>query len=503
MTYKKELQTQTQNDGWNNVITGLGGDKAKNPGADFSRGRVLTEKMLEDLYVFDGFGRKIIDKIAKDMTREWIRINGDADDKILTKLNQLKAKKKFSSLIKWAKLYGGAVILMGINDGGTFDEPVNENRIKSIDFLHVLDRQFVFFQNENVYNDPADPMFGEPQFYTITASAAVASSNTLSSKILNIFKTKTNASGQFVVHESRILRMDGVELPLTRRRDNNTWGASIFEAAWKQLSNVGQAYEYTAEAVHRMVQDIIKLKGLTALLQRGKDGEKIVIDRLKAVWKCRSWFNGVVMDTDEEYETDTMELTTLPAIIDKFTIALCAVIDMPESVLMGRTPSGLNASGEDDLSSWYNTIKSEQTDNLYPVLHRLVSLIIKSREMPSNINSLASGTWDVVFKSLEQANPIEEGVIKKTQAETDQLYIQIGVLDPDEVRDSRFGGGNYSTETELQERPPEPEEPEDQPDVTMIPGNLQQQTQQQAQINSANNPEEANAGNTNQPPVNS
>ena len=42
--------------------------------------------------------------------------------------------------------------------------------------------------------------------------------------------------------------------------------------------------------------------------------------------------------------------------------------------------------------------------------------------------------------------------MRKKQAETDQIYIANGVYNPNEVRESRFGNGNYSIETEIKEK---------------------------------------------------
>jgi len=460
----KEIQSTSslESDGWDNDITGLGGIKAKNPGVSFNAQGLLSFGVLQTLYIQDGFARKIIDKIAKDMTREWITVNGDPDTTILTKLNTLKAKSKFANLVRWSKLYGGAIIIMGINDGGDFNEPVNENRIKSIDWLNVIDRSYISLPEENFYADPTSANFGDPEFYRIAVTSPTPSLT--SAPIIN-----KNAKNLVEIHESRILRMDGVELPETARRANNSWGDSIFTAAWKQLSNLGQTYEYLAEAVHKYILGVYHFENLRDMLQKGEDGKSKINARLRAIARCKSWFNSIALDKKEDYEDKTTPTTGLTDILDRFILALCAAIDMPEVVLMGRTPSGLNASGDTDLESWYNTIKSEQTDNLHPVLHRLVSLIIKSREMPSDIRGLQNSEWDVIFKPLVQPDPIQQADIRNKQADTDTKYVTSGVLQPEEVAISRFGGGNYSTETTLSEArddegnlPPddEPEEPE-------------------------------------------
>ena len=126
-------------DGWSNLLSSLNvSGKSLDPATNFSLDGRLSAELLTSLFIEDGYAKKIINKFATDMTRQWISINGDPDNIILNKLKNIKAKKSFTSLIKWARLYGGAIIIMGINDGRDLSEPVNENAIKSIDFLSEI-----------------------------------------------------------------------------------------------------------------------------------------------------------------------------------------------------------------------------------------------------------------------------------------------------------------------------------------------------------------------------
>ena len=54
-------------------------------------------------------------------------------------LRKLNAKKSLKRAQRFGYLYGGALAIMGINDGGRYWEPVKENKIKSIEHIHVFD----------------------------------------------------------------------------------------------------------------------------------------------------------------------------------------------------------------------------------------------------------------------------------------------------------------------------------------------------------------------------
>ena len=57
--------------------------------------------------------------------------------------------------------------------------------------------------------------------------------------------------------------------------------------------------------------------------------------------------------------------------------------------------------------------------------------------------------WKIEFNPLWQPTEAEVVETRNKQADTDMKYIQAGVLTPEEVAISRFGGDEYSSETIL------------------------------------------------------
>jgi len=55
--------------------------------------------------------------------------------------------------------------------------------------------------------------------------------------------------------------------------------------------------------------------------------------------------------------------------------------------------------------------------------------------------------YNIEFNSLWQQTDEEKVKMRVEQAKTDEIYINTGVVDPNEVRTSRFGNGKYSVET--------------------------------------------------------
>ena len=102
-----------RNDGWMNLFAGMGTRRDKSTYTTTGRYRILRERELTDLWMGDGLGKKIVSCVADDMTRKWISTSGDPDNKIQAEFRRLKVKKVFNEALKWNRLYGGAVILVG------------------------------------------------------------------------------------------------------------------------------------------------------------------------------------------------------------------------------------------------------------------------------------------------------------------------------------------------------------------------------------------------------
>jgi hypothetical protein len=97
-------------------------------------------------------------------------------------------------------------------------------------------------------------------------------------------------------------------------------------------------------------------------------------------------------------------------------------------VLLGITPSGLNASSAGDLKVFYSYIASQQQHLYTPILSRLLNVIQLSLfgEIDSSIGFSYEPLW--ALDENEIAN------VRKAEAETDAVYIDRGVLSPEEAR---------------------------------------------------------------------
>ena len=102
----------------------------------------MTQYDLEAAYRGDWIARKVIDIPAFDMTRQWRQWQADeAQVELLEELREALysfSRKVQQALIK-SRLYGGAIIIMGVDNGAPEEELDPESVGKdSLKFLHVV-----------------------------------------------------------------------------------------------------------------------------------------------------------------------------------------------------------------------------------------------------------------------------------------------------------------------------------------------------------------------------
>ena len=105
--------------------------------------------------------------------------------------------------MKWSRLFGGAAILLGVDDGGDWDEPINRDNVMNITSLVVLERPEITPDYTSVFMRDLeyDSMehFGLPEYYNISP---------------------VYGGSQVRVHESRLLIFRNGIMPRTGSASN-------------------------------------------------------------------------------------------------------------------------------------------------------------------------------------------------------------------------------------------------------------------------------------------
>lgn len=410
-------------DGWANLFTGMGvRGRDKRTRTQWQTETRLTDSLLQSLYRGEGFAQRIVDLPANDMTREWFYIEGDDQNLILDKMKSLHAKVEFNRALRWARLYGGALMIAGVNDGGSLEDELNLDNIKDVEFLRVVDRSRV--NPIEWYDDPNDKRYNEVKMYQVSPIRGTP----------------------YEVHESRTARFDGVDVPQRIRQENQGWGDSVLQAAYTRVKGLAESYCHIETIITEFIIGVLKVNGLADLIATGR--ENLVQKRLTQVDLSKTIINSVLIDNEEEYSRISGRVSGLDGLLDKLIQALSAVTGIPVTLLMGQSPAGLQATGASDIRFYYDMIAGQQETKLQPHIEWLTKLIMLSKEEPFTGKEFDG--WKIEFNPLWQLTQKEQTEVRNAQAQADERYILAGVLSPDEVAKSRFGGKSFSLDTTLE-----------------------------------------------------
>ena len=132
----------------------------------------------------------------------------------------------------------------------------------------------------------------------------------------------------------------------------------------------------------------------------------------------------------------------LPEVYDRMMMNIAGASKTPVTKLFGRSPAGMNATGESDLNNYYDYIDSLRESILRPILDDLLKIIFKSE-------TGNTPDFDFDFSSLHQDTEIEKADIKqKTVQSIIQLY-SMGLIDKGVALKELKDSGVTSITTEM------------------------------------------------------
>ncbi len=85
-----------------------------------------------------------------------------------------------------------------------------------------------------------------------------------------------------------------------------------------------------------------------------------------------------VMDAADGLETHQYTFGGLADCYQQFIMDISGAAEIPVTRLFGRSPSGLNATGESDLQNYYDMIAEKQESVLRPILNKLLPVFVLS-----------------------------------------------------------------------------------------------------------------------------
>lgn len=370
--------------------------------------------LLTRLYREDWIAKRIIDMPCEDMTRSWYELPPEMPPEDVALLRRIEAKhdvrREITNAIRWARLYGGSCALMVLRGQDTrLSEPLDLRDILPGDFhgLLVRDRVDGVEPSLEIEDDLDDPDFGYPKYYSF----------------------RTEDLGALKVHHSRVLRFTGRDLPRAEEVAENYWGASELEHIYTELQKRNATSANIARLVFQANVTTLKMADFGEVLALGTDRQKAqVLASLEEQNRLRDSFGLQLLSAEDSYENHPYSFSGLSDVYEAFMMDMAGAAGIPATRLFGRSPQGMNATGESDLKNYYEMIGQMQERHLRPALEKLLPV-------------MAMSVWGYVpkelspsFPSLMTTSPQEDAAVKAQNTSTLISAVQSGLLTPEEGR---------------------------------------------------------------------
>ena len=381
---------------------------------DTPSGLVVPDYDLAEKYQYNGLFSKIIDRPAEEALKHGMKYNvGDPqlEEFLDDALDRLDWEDKATTAIRWARLFGGSIIVMLLDDGGGLEEPVNWQDVRSVEELLVYERAVV-------QPDPDTYRTGKAEYFDVSSTYG----------------------GTFRVHRSRCLVFKNGSLPeYGAAQQYYYWGLPEYIRIHKDLSRALKTHTNAANMIEKSVQPVYKMMGLQDTLA-AEGGDTAVLKRLNVIDQARGMLNSIAVDMDgEDYDFKTFQMTGAKEILESTCNLLSAVTCIPQTILFGRSPAGENATGESDLENYYNFVEGIQKRMLKKNIRTLIKAIVQAGVYDGSIEN--PGNIKPTFKPLWSLSETEKATVELTKAQraqvaaqTAQLYIDMQAIQPEEVR---------------------------------------------------------------------
>ena len=404
-------------DGYANALAFLGESSPLLSGGVFERSELTRQtELLTAAYRESWLAKRIIDMPSDDMTRAWYTLSANLPEADLRRLKLLEArhsvKQELTAALRWARLYGGSLALMVIRgEEDRLDRPMDPDFLLPDCFqgLLVLDRAQGIEPSLERVTDLEDPDFGLPMYYTV--------------------HLQTEAGAAVRLHHSRVLRFVGRELPALEAERENGWGASELEHIWDELMKRSATSANIAQLVFQANLTTLKMSDFGELLAVGTEGQRRqVLEAVAQENRLRTSFGLQILSAGDTLETHSYSFSGLSEIYEAFMMDMAGAAEIPATKLFGRSPQGLNATGESDLRNYYEMIAQLQERSLRPALEKLLPVMAIScwGEVPPDL--------EIVFAPLMTTSPNDRADLMGKWTEALVKAVDSGLLSLEEAR---------------------------------------------------------------------
>lgn len=426
--------------GWSNSVQGYGTVADGASAWVWSPPREPSIEELTDLYLHESIARKAVDAVIEDALRQGFSIGTDQalSDAWLKKANKAwDFQELVFRTLSESRLYGGVGLLPVVSDGA--EDMTMPLRLRTVGEVRAFHR--IAPDRAQVVEHEVDP-----EAYNYTAPL-----------YWNVSLHARGGVGAYLpkVHHTRFKQVLGGHYTERALRDGRTrypdWPPSVLTGVMQGLQRYRAAMAAMASLLGQASQGVYKIQNLNKKLLSSAENASELRAWMQIQNLMRSAVNAITLDAggdhgpEESFERVEASVQGVSELIDRFAVEVAEALGMPVTKLFGRAPGGLNTDDESGRRAWYDHVRHYQEQKATPLIEWLVSLVSQD----PRVGPAPSG--EIEWPSLWQFSPMEEAQARLTTAQSDAVYLQYRVVEPEDVRVIRAQPDGWRLDLEVDE----------------------------------------------------
>ncbi len=350
--------------------------------------------------------RRVSEIWAAEATRKWIKLSGNEErvKKLEKVMEAFKVRALFREACEHDGFFGRAQIFIDLGDRarGELAKPLAICKEKipkgGLKGLKVV-----------------EPFWSYPGPYESARPTAQ-----------DFYRPKTWQIMSDTIDTSRLLSFVGREVPDLLKPAYMFGGLSLSQMIKPYVDNWLRARQSVSDLMAAFSTMVLSTDMSTILAGGGAD---TLVKRAELFNKTRD--NRGLMTVNKETE-DLTNVSTPLGTLDKLQSQaqehIASVSGIPLVKLLGVTPSGLNASSDGEIKTFYDTIAAYQEGAFRGPLETVIAIL--------QLHEFGDIDEDITFEFLDlwELDESAKAVNRKSDGDVDVAYVGAGIVSPEEVR---------------------------------------------------------------------
>lgn len=424
-----------------NPMTGLGSGRDKSAYLEITRQKKLGLSQRIELVKSSRICRRAVFLYPNEASTGWCKfVAGSSDDNFdantladfFSDLPGMPLREAFRLASIEARWHGNGYVLLAVEDGGDWGDPVNWENVRSFRWAEPL---YDFEVTPNYYLNPSH--------YQVTIGRATPDTDEDSNSAPSFYAK---------VHRDRILHFKGDELLGMALMQSGGSHQSVLQTMLEAFSRWLQGNMASAAMLSDYSVFRYKLKGLGSLIKKGETDA--LLARFLQIQMGMSTMKGLMFDADtEDADFVSRSYAGVNDIMEQLLEQMVAASDLPREKLLGsQAAAGLGGEGRgmESRLRWASELRSWRFHNWYQPLRHCSKLALLAVEGPTA--GLLPDGFDVVFPSTLELSELEQAELRDKVSTTQDRDIKANIISPHEARMSRYGSAEFSMEVTLDGR---------------------------------------------------